>query len=712
MNTGLDHFFRAQSIVVVGASADPGKAGYQIAKNLLESTYKGRIYLVNPKLDTLLGRPCHSSVTAIQDDIELAIVTVPAKAVPGVFRELKEKATVKAVVCVASGFSETKTETGLCLEREILATAEEGGFRVMGPNCVGVIDVNTGVDTTFASGIAKIPGGMSVISQSGAFGAGMMVFATRSPVPMGFSKWAHVGNQKDVTVQEILRYYRDDNATKVIAMYMEGLENAREFLEVAREVAETKAVLVLKVGRSSIGANAAASHTGSLAGADAIYKGAFAQSGVQRMLTMTEMLDTAKALSMQPLPAGNRVAVLTEAGGPGIVGMDELGLSGDAVSATFSNATIEALKDLLPDMAIVDHIPGYVDMTAAANEEHHALAMDIILKDSGVDAVVHFSVPPTFIDPVEMARKTADVLRNTEKPVTVCYMGGDGVPEAMRVLEQSGVPCYDMPDRAARAMVNILRRKKILEQLDKCGGFGQGAPVSVASKKMLAVAAADKGALTEVQARQILKDAGIPLLQAEMAVDADAAADIADRLGFPLVMKIVSPDILHKSDVGGVCVNIQSADAAREAYTTITEGAKAAVPYAVIQGVLLMEQAPHGPELIIGGLRDAQFGPTIMVGFGGIHVEILEDVALAMAPVTPERAMLMIRSLKMYPTLTGIRGATPCDCEALALLVSHVSQLMARESSIREIDLNPVRAYPDGVRILDARIIVQQADNS
>lgn len=467
--SGLDVFFYPRGIMVVGASTNPSKAGYQVLRNLRRADFPGPVYAVNPKEREILGYTCYQTVSEVPPGVELMIVVVPAEAVPGVFREAAARGDVKAAVVLASGFAETGLPERVRLQEEMVSAARPAGIRIMGPNCVGVMNTENQLDTTFAPTVKMIPGGLSVISQSGALGASLLMFAGDHPVPMGFAKFCHVGNQSDVTLLEVLDYYAHDDSTRVVAMYLEGVSDGRKFMEVARRVTARKPLLVLKVGRSSQASSAALSHTGSLAGSDRVYEGAFKQIGAIRVYTVDDMLCAAKALSLQPLPAGNRICVLTEAGGPGTIAVDEIAVSGDASLAEFRPSTVTSLRDILPPMAMVGKPDGYVDMSAQASEEQHRRALACVLQDEGVDAVVLISVPPTFLSPVRLAEEILEVAGKSSKPVLVCLMSGEWVREARALLEQNGVPTFDMPDQAARAAVAMVRRARYLRETEGGG---------------------------------------------------------------------------------------------------------------------------------------------------------------------------------------------------------------------------------------------------
>lgn len=466
---GLDCFFYPKSIAIVGASNNPAKAGYQIANNMNRLGFTGKVYYVNPKEDEIFGQKSYDSILDIPEPVDLVEIIIPAKGVVEVFKQAEKRKDVKAVIVMASGFSETRIPENIAMEKEMLDIAARAGIRVFGPNCVGVMNTENNLDTTFAPNITQSPGGMSVISQSGSIGSALLMFAGDQPVPMGFAKWGHVGNMSDVNTEELLQYYRQDDSTKVIAMYMEGMTDARSFFETAKEITPDKPIIVLKVGRSAIGSVAAASHTGSLAGADKIFDGVFKQTGIIRVDTVEELVSTSKAFSqLKTLPKGNRVAILTEAGGPGVISMDEIGLSDNVEMAKFSEQTERKLREVLPSMALISEPDGYVDMTAAADGPQHAKALEIILEDENVDSVLLFSVPPTFLPPVAIAeevKKIVPIAEKLGKPIFANFLAGNWVKEAHRQLEEVGIPTFEMPQHAARALVNVIKYKQYLDGL-------------------------------------------------------------------------------------------------------------------------------------------------------------------------------------------------------------------------------------------------------
>ena len=466
----LNNFYYPKSIAIIGASNNPSKAGYQVANNMMRLGFQGNVYFVNPKEDMIFGKKAYDSLLDIKEEVDLIEIIIPAKGVLEVFKQAEQRGDVKAAIIMASGFSETGIPENIELEKEMLTIAKRAGIRVFGPNCVGVMNTENHLDTTFAPNITQRDGSMSVISQSGSIGSTLLMYTCDQPVPMGFSKWGHVGNMSDVTTDELLRYFSEDEKTKVIIMYMEGMKDARSFFNTAKEVTPVKPLVVLKVGRSEIGSVAAASHTGSLAGSDKIFDGAFKQTGVIRAETVEELIDTAKAFTMVDEIKGNRVAILTEAGGPGVIAMDEIGLHDDVKMAKFSKETEDKLREVLPAMALISHPDGYVDMTAAADGPQHAEALEILLRDEGVDAVLLLSVPPTFLTPTEIAdyvNSKMALAKEYKKPVFACFLAGNWVKDAHIMMEESGIPTFEMPQRAAKALVNLIKYNKYIKELEE-----------------------------------------------------------------------------------------------------------------------------------------------------------------------------------------------------------------------------------------------------
>jgi len=459
MADSLDELFNASSVAVLGASNNPRKASHQVIRTLLQEGYTGRSHPVNPAESEVLGLKCHPSLSSIREKVDLLVISVPARAVPDIMRQAVSRGDIRGAVILSAGFSETAIPEMVGLEQEIVQLARTAHIRVIGPNCLGLINSANRLSTGFAPGLKIKPGSVGFITQSGALGAAFLMLAADQPIPLGFSKFGHVGNMCDVTNLELLQLYGDDDSITTIAMYIEAVRDGREFLRILREITPRKPVFVLKVGRTGAGSHAALSHTGSLAGSDGIYDAALRQGGAVRLGTLEELLDASKAAAMLPAPAGGRVCVLTEAGGPGIIALDEIGQAAVLELAPLSPTTRQAMESVLPFMASVCKPGGYIDMTAAAMEEEHAAALRLALEDENVDAVILISVPPTFLPAIDVARRLVDVVeaQPRRKPVLVCFMKGEVMREARRYLENHGIPTFDTPERAVRALANFVR---------------------------------------------------------------------------------------------------------------------------------------------------------------------------------------------------------------------------------------------------------------
>lgn len=460
----VDKFFHPESIAVVGASNNPNKAGGQIINNLLNLGYRGRVFPVNPGETEIQGLTCYSNISGIEEKIDLLMITVPAPHVLPVVDAAARRGDIESIVVVSAGFSETKTPEGVEMERTLVETARRHGIRIFGPNCTGVINTALGLDTTIEPTVEQVPGGLSVFSQSGAMAGSILLVAEDQPQPVGFAKWAHVGNMCDVDTVDVLEYYGQDEATQVIVVYMEGYDRGRELMETARKITPHKPILVLKVGRNPLGSQAAFSHTGSLAGQYEVYRAAFRKSGIIPVDNLHSLVNTAKTLSMQPLPRGNRVCILTEAGGPGSMAMDRLGADKISRLATISPEGQKRLKEVLPNIAIVCQPDGYIDMTAAAMAPHHADALEVVLEEHEVDAVILITVPPTFLPPEDVARAIIERAKGSGKPILTCFLAGRWVQSARSLLEKEGFPTFDLPEQAVEALNAMVNRRRFLDR--------------------------------------------------------------------------------------------------------------------------------------------------------------------------------------------------------------------------------------------------------
>ncbi len=704
MTTPLQQIFDARSVAVVGASRDPFKAGHQVVRTLLAVGYLGRVYPVNPNENEILGLPCYGSIAEIKEPLDLVVICLPGKAAITVMEEAERRGDVKGAVVLSAGFAEIAIPENVGAQRQLAEIARRSGIRVFGPNCIGIMNPETKLVTGFHPGVSLVPGNIGYVTQSGALGGSLVTLALSQPKPLGFARFAHVGNMCDVSNVELIQDYGDDPRIGVILVYLEGVKDGREFMRVASQVTPKKPVLVLKVGRTEIGSKATLSHTGTLAGTDAVYNGAFKQCGVVRVHTMHDLIAGAKAISMLPKPRGNRVCILTEAGGLGVISTDEVEAGGVLELAPMSRETCEKLAALLPPMAMVCKPNGYVDTSAAAMAQEFGEAMRLILSDPNVDMVVFNSIPPTFLPPMDVAQAVVPVVKEFGKPVAACFTVNETVMETRRYLEENGIPTFDTPDGAVRALAMLTQAMfSVSHPL---------ADVPAADHPILERAVAEGRHLLEPEALDFLADHAIAVMPHVLARTREEAQRAAMEMDDPVVLKVVSPHIIHKSDVGGVRLNLQGHEAVGQGYDQLS--ALERTLQTDVHGILVVPMAPPGPEFIVGMVRDPQFGPTIMFGMGGVFVELFRDVSFRVAPFDRAVALDMIRETRGYRVLQGMRGEKPKDLASLAELLVQVSQLAARYPQIKEIDLNPVRVYESGFSILDARILldVEQPDST
>jgi len=698
MTASLHQIFESRSVAVVGASKDPFKAGHQVVRTLLAAGYLGKIYPVNRNEKEILGLPCYSSIAEIKEPLDLIVISLPGKAVITVMQEAEQRGDVKGVVVLSAGFAETAIPENVEVQRQLVEIAQRAGIRVFGPNCIGIMNPDLKLVTGFHPGISLVPGNLGYVTQSGALGGSLVTMALSQPKPLGFARFGHVGNMCDVSNLELIEEYGNDPKIEVILVYLEGVKDGREFIRVVGQVTKNKPVLVLKVGRTEIGSKAALSHTGTLAGTDAVYSGAFKQCGVVRANTVHDLIAGAKAISILPKPRGNRVCILTEAGGMGVISMDEVEAGGVLELAPMSQETCEKLTALLPPMAMVCKPNGYVDMTAAAMAKEFGDAMRLVLSDPNVDMVVLNSIPPTFLPAMDVAQAIVPVVKEFGKPVAACFTVGQAMAETRRYLEENGIPTFDSPDDAVRALAMLTQATfSVSHPL---------ADVPAAHHPILDRAVSEARHLLEPESLDFLSDNGIAVMPHVLARTREEAQRAAMEMNSPVVLKIVSPQVIHKSDVGGVKINLQGNEAVGQGYDQLVNDVKRATVAADIHGALVVPMAQLGTELIIGMVRDAQFGPTIMFGMGGVFVELFKDVSFRVAPFDKEVALDMIKETKGYRVLQGMRGEKPKDIASLAELLVQVSQLAARYPQIKEIDLNPIRVYENGYSVLDARILL------
>ncbi len=648
-NTALQRFFAPASVAIIGASTRPGKVGHDILRNMLSSGYQGAVHPINPHATEILGRPCYPSVLDIEGPVDLAVVVVPAPAVGAVMEECGQKGIAAAVV-ISAGFKEAGPE-GVERERKLAEVARRHGIRVVGPNCLGVIATATGLNASFAPVFPK-RGSLALMSQSGALATAILDWSVQQGI--GYSKFVSFGNGVDVGVVDFLRAWEHDAETEVIVAYIEGLAHGPEFMEVARQVSARKPVIVVKSGSTQAGARAVSSHTGSLAGLEQAYSAAFLQSGVIRAHSLEELFDLAIAFAYQGLPRGRQVAIITNAGGPGIMATDAVEKQGLKL-ASLDPKTVEALRTRLPEAA---NFYNPIDALGDADAERYGFAAETVLKDDGVDAAIALLTPQAVTQPRATAQELARAMSGCRKPVLACFMGGDAMKEATDFLGRHRVPNYPFPERAVQALAEMARYQEWREEPPDeavCFPGDQEAVRAIFDR----IHQQGRVNLGELEAREVLQAYRIRVPKSALAHSAEEAAGHADEIGYPVVMKIVSPDILHKSDVGGVRLGIGSRQEAMDAFELMMLRIRRFAPNADLRGVSVQEMVPSGREVILGSTRDPQFGPLVMFGLGGIYVEVLRDVTFRVAPFGPRHARRMVEEIRAAPLLHGSAGSGP-----------------------------------------------------
>lgn len=699
----LEQLFHPQAIAIFGASRNPTKVGHAFVANLLASGYQGKIVPVNPEAKDVLGLPCYRELREYEGKIDLGIVVVAPQFVKQAVQDAID-AGAKVVSVITAGFKEVGAE-GATAELQLVELCERNGVRLQGPNCLGILNMHHRMNATFAPSVPP-PGIISVISQSGALCVAILDWAAKEKLGMG--KVISIGNKADLNEADFLQALAEDQETTVIASYLESIKDGNKFLRIAEEAAAIKPVLILKVGITQAGAKAASSHTGSLAGADIAYGAAFRRSGVIRAENVEALFDYALAFASQPLPKGNRVAVITNAGGPGIMAADaaeSLGLK----MVTPRAAAQAKLRKFLPAAAAVGNP---VDVIGDAPPTLYIESLKVLQEEEEVDAIVVVVTPQNMTDPLGLAQRLA-ATHNGKKPLLTAFMGGEAVAGAKEKLMAAGIPNYPSPDRAMhslRAMcdyaawrrrparivtrfpVNRRRVDRVL-QMHTRGGQTQ---------------------IAEVEAKEILRAYEFNLLSGQLARTADDAVEISERIGYPVVLKISSPDIIHKSDFGGVRINLANAEQVRDAFDLMMLRIQRRAPNAHIRGGFVEKMGTRGREVILGMTRDPQFGPMLMFGLGGIFVEVMKDVTFHLAPITAEEAMQMLKGTRSYALLQGARGQSPVDLDAIAGALQRISQLATDYPEITELDINPFIVGPVGTEayVADARMTLLGGDRS
>lgn len=691
----LAPFFTPRGVVVVGASQDPNKLGFGLARNLLQSGYRGAVHFVNPRGGTLLEQPVWESVVAVPDPADLAIILIPAPAVSRALVTCGERG-IRAAIIASGGFRETGAE-GAALEQDCLAVARRYGMRLVGPNCIGFLDTHLPIDLTFLPPPGPTPGAVAFISHSGAICAAVIDWARGQG--FGLSRLLSMGNQADIAETDVLAPVAADPYTRVITLYLEGISAGQRFIDEARRVAEEKPIVALKVGRFASGQAAVASHTGALAGRESAYTAAFRRAGVLRAETSEELFDWARALAWCPLPHGRRVAVLTNAGGPGVTAVDALEMHGLTL-AELQPETEAIMRAALPPAASV-HNP--VDMVASASPQDYATCLRALLDDPGVDSILVVVPPPPMHTTGAVARALIPLIYAAKKPVVAAVMGERLIQEAVEHFRAAHVPEYRFPERAASALAVLVQRAEWLSRPRS----QPRQPVDVDRIAAAELLAGTPGLVAPDTLSTLLARYGIRAPAEGVATGPAEASALAAHIGFPVALKLLSPDITHKSDVGGVVLNVRNAEEAAAGYTTLLRRVQEAAPQAAIDGVLVQQMVGDGQDVIVGAIRDPQFGPLLMFGSGGVEVEALRDVAFALAPITVREAEELLANTWAGRRLGGYRHVPPADQDAVLDAIHRLSQLVCDHPDLQEIEINPLRVLErgQGALALDIRAV-------
>ena len=697
---GLENFFNPQSIAIVGASRQKGKVGYEILTNIINAGYEGKIFPVNPKAEIIEGLKCYPDLKSTGQVPDLVIIVIPAKTVPAIMQQCAS-AGVKSVIIITAGFKEVGKE-GKELERQVIQIAKRGGIRVIGPNCLGVIAPGNKLNASFG-GDLPAEGPTGYLSQSGALLAAILDMANASGI--GFSKLVSIGNKADIDELDIIKALGSDPETKVIAGYLESITDGNAFVREAERISHDKPILLMKSGGTSAGAKAASSHTGSLAGSETAYEAVFERAGIIRCYSIKQQFDYAQALANQPLPKGTCVAVITNAGGAGIMAADAIEQQG-LTFAKLADETVKKLAERLPPAA---NLYNPVDVLGDALADKYEFALDVILDDSNVDVVMVLLTPQAMTECTATAEAVVRIAhKKPAKPVFACFLGASRVREAVKVLREGKIPQYDSTGSAiatVKVITDYVRWCSRPKRVVKLFPVNRRKVENIVERHLRQRVRE----IGEAESKEILEAYGFATPKGSVATTAEQAANIAQQLGYPVVLKIWSPDILHKSDVGGVKIGLKSAQEVMDAFDLMMFRIPKKLPNTNILGVLVQEMCKKGREVILGMNRDPHFGPLMMFGMGGIMVEVLKDVSFYLAPLTDEEAKQMLINTKTYKMLKGVRGEEGADIDAIAEGLQRLSQLVTEFPQIKEMDINPYMVGPKGTTpiAVDARISVE-----
>lgn len=693
-----ERLFSPRGVAIIGASQNPSKLGYGVARNLIVSNYQGMLYFVNPRKGRLFDREIYPDVASVPDPVDLAMIVIPAISVPAVLEECGQRG-IPFVIIASGGFKEIGHE-GQELELKCSEIAQRFGIRVLGPNCIGFLDTHLPIDTTFLPLPGPIPGDIAFISHSGAVCEAVIDWARGQG--FGLSRLVSLGNQMDLSETDMLMPMAEDVHTRVITMYLEGVGDGRAFIEQAQKVSTQKPIVAIKVGRSDHGRDAVASHTGALAGQDEAFSAAFTRAGVIRAETSEELFDWARALAWCPLPRGRRMAIITNAGGPGAIAVDALDAEG-LVPAELAPTTLDRLRLILPPAA---SLRNPIDMLASAGPIEYANCLRAVLADEGVDGVMVILPPPPMTTAAEVAGAIIPVVRSTSKPVVIALMGEELIYHAAKLFRQARVPDYRFPERAASALAVLVKRAEQLSTSPPVPEMLKGINCEAVQTIFESQEFGQNGFIPLSTSLEILSNYGIAIPEGSLAGSATEAGIIAKRIGFPVALKVQSPDLSHKSDVGGVIVDLESADEVSEAYSKMMKRIQDQDKSLKIEGALVQKMVQNGQEVIIGAVRDQQFGPLVMFGSGGVEVEGMKDVAFALAPLSRMEAESLLQKTWAGRRLSGFRNHPPADRGAVVDALLRVGQLVMDFPQIVEVEINPLRVFTgsSGALAVDVRL--------
>ncbi|MFP4236309.1 MAG: acetate--CoA ligase alpha subunit [Desulfonatronovibrio sp.] len=693
----LHAMFNPESVAVIGASSSPAKIGHSIVKNMQEAGFKGSIYPVNPKATSILGLKVVNNIAHLPRDIDLAVITVPGKLVISSLEKLGEMG-VKSVIVITAGFKEIGGQ-GYYLEQELAETARKYGIPLLGPNCLGMLNTHSLVNASFAAG-KPAQGNIAFFSQSGALCVAILDWALGENI--GFSKFISLGNKAAIDESDMISYLGKDDKTDVILGYIENVGNGEKFVREARSHSHEKPIIMIKSGTTGAGAKAASSHTGAIAGSDQAYTAAFNKSGVIRAHDVETLFNLAQAFSTQPLPTGPSLAIVTNSGGPGIMAADACENS-SLNMARISSSSIEKMKETLPSYA---SLYNPIDIIGDAGAERYINTMETVVNDNNVNSLLVVLTPTSSAaDEIEdIARGIVKISENTDKPVFTCFMGKKIISRGEKILMDGHVPCFSFPEPAIHCVEQMYKYYQwknnpcpLLSRIDR--DRGRAALIIDRVKK------SGQSEIVEFQAQEILQAYKLPVPKTALVRSSQEAVEVANRFGYPVVLKIASPNISHKTDVDGVKLGLKDADEVRKAFLEITSRASRIRPDAHIAGCLIQEMAPGDcKEVIIGFKRDEQFGPLIMFGLGGIYVEVLKDISFRLGPVSREEAQKMIREIKSYMLLKGFRGEPSIDFNALETIILTISQMALDFPEIYEAEFNPVLVNTEQAIVADVRM--------